>query len=67
MTTTWTKEELLAGQSSITYNQTGVTYNDINYNYNGKVYPQWDTDDRNITTWEKEVVTPTTWTNETQS
>lgn len=65
--TTWIKEELLAGQIPITYNESGVTYNDIRYNYNGKKVPLWDTDNRNITSWSNEVVTPTTWTNETQS
>lgn len=67
MVTTWIKEELLAGQTPITYNEAGVTYNDIRYNYNGKLVPQWDTDNRNTTSWSNEVVTPTTWTNETQS
>ncbi len=67
MVTQWKKEELLEGQTSISYNEAGVTYNDIMYNYNGKKVPQWDTDNRNITTWSKEVVTPTTWTNETQN
>lgn len=58
MTTTWTKEELLSGQTPISYNEAGVTYNDINYNYNGKIYPQWDTDDRNTTTWSNEAIVP---------
>ena len=64
MVTTWTNEELLSGQISISYNETGVTYNDIRYNYNGKEVPQWDTDNRNTTSWSNEVVTPTTWTKE---
>lgn len=67
MVTTWTNEGRLQGQTPITYNQAGVTYNDIKYNYNGKIVPLWDTDDRNITNWSKEVVTPTTWTNEIQN
>lgn len=65
--TTWTKEEQLVGISPITYEESGVTYDDQRYNYNGKLVPQWDTDNRNTTSWSKEVVTPTTWTKETQS
>lgn len=65
MTTLWQKEQFFAGQTPISYNEVGVTYNDIRYNYNGKQISQWDTDNRNTTSWSKEVVTPTTWTTET--
>lgn len=40
-TTTWTKEQQLAGGANISYNEVGVTYNDVRYNYNGQLLTIW--------------------------
>lgn len=41
MTATWTDQEKLATQTSITYEQSGDTYDQANTQYNGKTRATW--------------------------
>lgn len=44
---TWTNDNKLSGQPSITYNESGKTYNEANVQYNGKVQTTWTNDTKN--------------------
>lgn len=41
---TWTNDQKLEGQTSVTYNETGITYNQSGLQYNGKLQTVWTND-----------------------
>lgn len=44
---TWTNEQKLAGQTSITYDNSSSTYDQANLNYEGQITTKWTNDPLN--------------------